>query len=302
MSLPHFPEFRKIEIGDRDQIQEILWNYRPEISELTFTNLFMWRKRYGFQYSILDKWLLLIAGTDEQNYAFEPVGPPRRDMVVIEIFKWLKAHGKSKLPQLCRVDNRLIDELPESKYFTVEPLRNHFDYVYVLKDMIDLSGRKYHAKRNHLHQFRNTFSFRYEPISLTNIAHCIEFSSRWCHSFHCSCDPGLCDEWVAIHEALHHFEKLHLSGAVLWINDRVEAFTFGELLNTTTTVIHIEKANPEIHGAYAAINQMFCRNQFPNIQYVNREQDLGDPGLRKAKESYHPVKLVEKFSIHGINE
>jgi hypothetical protein len=103
MSLPRFPKFRKIEIGDRDQIHEMLWDYQPEISELTFTNLFMWRKRYEFQCSILDKWLLLIAEDNNESFAFEPVGPPRREEVAVEILDWLNAHETSKIPQLLRV-------------------------------------------------------------------------------------------------------------------------------------------------------------------------------------------------------
>jgi hypothetical protein len=297
MNVPRFPEFKKIEIYDRDLFQEILWNYQPETSELTFTNLFMWRKRYRFRYSLFDQWLLLIAEADGHLYAFQPVGPPGRARVMIQVFEWLRTHRISYVPEICRVDRRSIDELGGIKDLSIEPLRNHFDYVYLSKDLVELAGRQYHPKRNHLNRFLNAFTFRYEPLTSSNIRHCIEFSSSWCRAFHCNDDLSLCAEWVAIHEALHHFEQLRLHGGVLWVGRRVEAFTFGELLNNTTAVIHIEKANPEINGIYAAINQMFCEHQFSGTLFVNREQDLGDQGLRKSKESYHPVRLVEKFRV-----
>lgn len=300
MNLSRFPEFREIEIGDRDQFQEILWNYQPETSELTFTNLFMWRKRYRFRCSLLDQWLLLVAESDDKMYAFEPVGPPGRDTVMFQAMKWLKTYRKSYMPQIYRGDRRFIDELGGIKDLLIEPVRNHFDYVYASKDLIQLAGRRYHRKQNHLNRFLNTFSFRYEPLASSNISHCLELSSRWCRKFRCDKELSLCAEWAAIHDALHHIEQLHFYGGVLWIGGRIEAFTFGELLNDTTAVIHIEKANPEIHGAYAAINQMFCEHQFPAIPFVNREQDLGDPGLRKSKESYHPVRLVEKFRVSFV--
>ena len=104
-------------------------------------------------------------------------------------------------------------------------------------------------------------------------------------------------EWAAINAALADFQALELQGGVILINDRVEAFTCGELLNAATAVIHLEKANPEVRGLYAVINQQFCQQAWAGVPFVNREQDLGEPGLRTAKMSYHPHHLVEKFRI-----
>ena len=104
-------------------------------------------------------------------------------------------------------------------------------------------------------------------------------------------------EWAAIGVALANFQALQLKGGVILINDRVEAFSCGELLNRQTAVIHLEKANPELRGLYAVINQQFCREAWAGVPFINREQDLGEPGLRTAKLSYHPHRLVEKYRI-----
>ena len=108
---------------------------------------------------------------------------------------------------------------------------------------------------------------------------------------------NLLDEWEAVREALNHFSALRLQGGVILMGSEVEAFALGELLNNETAVVHIEKANPEIPGLYAVINQQFCEKSWQDVPYVNREQDLGEPGLRKAKLSYYPEHLEEKFRI-----
>lgn len=104
-------------------------------------------------------------------------------------------------------------------------------------------------------------------------------------------------EWGAIEEALKNFIALEMQGGVILIEGEVEAFTLGELLNKDTAVVHIEKANPEIRGLYALINQQFCEQAWGKVPFINREQDLGEPGLRTAKLSYNPIRLVEKYRI-----
>lgn len=104
-------------------------------------------------------------------------------------------------------------------------------------------------------------------------------------------------EWEAIKKLLQHVERLQVQGGTILIDGKVEAFTIGERLNQTTAVVHIEKANPKIPGLYSVINQQFCEHAWKDIPYINREQDLGDEGLRRAKLSYHPDRLIEKYRI-----
>jgi hypothetical protein len=109
--------------------------------------------------------------------------------------------------------------------------------------------------------------------------------------------PDLLAEDFAVHEALTFFEELGFKGGAILINSVVEAFSLGEPLNEDMAVIHIEKANPEIPGLYAAINQLFCLNAWSEVTYINREQDMGSEGLRKAKESYYPHHMVNKYIV-----
>lgn len=295
--LPLFPHFKPLEISDRETVHAVLWKYQPETSELTFSNLYIWRKKYHYRWAIFENWLLLIA-TDEKGkiYALEPIGPPSRNKAAQQLLNWLSRQSSGK-PEIDRADRRIVNELQSVDNFLTEPIREHFDYLYYTTNLVNLSGRKFHSKRNHLNRFLRNYRFDYQPLTDSHIPQCMEYSTRWCRIYHCKENPSLCEEFVAINEALAQFNKLHLSGAAIYIDGSMEAFTLGELLNNNTAVIHVEKASAEYHGIYAAINQMFSAGSFKNTTFINREQDLGNEGLRKAKLSYHPVRFVEKFRI-----
>ena len=293
-----FPEFKELELKDRDIIHNILWRYQPEISELTFTNMFVWRNLYKFMWGIYDDQYLMIIAKDLRGYyGFEPIGPGNRTDAVSELLKWLNRLSKNSEPRLERIDSRLAGEIENDTRFKVEKIRDHFDYLYSTRNLIDLAGRRYHSKRNHLSGFLKSYSFSYEPFTSSIAPECLNFSDRWCQSHNCRENHSLCEEWKSIKELLNNYVQLELKGAVIRINGQIEAFTFGELLNNYTAVVHYEKANAEYRGLYTAINQMFCEHELADTEFINREQDLGDPGLRKAKESYYPSRLVEKFRI-----
>lgn len=295
--IPRFPGFKPVEIKDREIIREILWSSRPEISELTFTNLFIWRKHYRFRWSLFKNTLVILAGSGESPFAMQPAGPQSKEAAFL-ILDYLRSEWKEPAPFLDRTGIETASLFIGNSSYKVDTLRDHFDYVYNTQDLIELPGRKYHSKRNHLTHFtkENPF-FTYTPLTETNIAGCLVLSDRWCLTHHCRASLDLCDEWSASREALVNFEKLGLKGGCIIIGDKVEAFSFGEYLNKDTAVIHMEKASTEFPGLYSVINQKFCSEVWNDTLYVNREQDLGDAGLRQAKESYYPEKFVEKFRI-----
>ena len=295
---PFFPKFGPIELSDRAVIAEFLARYRPQTSELTFTNLFIWRAYYGWEWSILDDRLIFIAAREkERQFALMPVGAPPRAVTVRVLLSHLRDERGVKDPTIERADDRLARELSENPDFVIEAAREHFDYVYRTADLIELAGRKYHSKRNFLNRFSLDYSFAYEPIEERHIAPCVELADRWCKIRRCQDDMGLLSEHDAVVEALTHFFDLSLSGGAIVIDGRVEAFALGEALNPETAVIHVEKADPEIRGLYAVINHEFVKGSPSGFAYVNREQDLGDEGLRKAKESYFPERLEKKYRI-----
>ena len=294
----HFPDFKRFELDDREFIQGILNDYQPEISEMTFTNLFMWRHHHGTEWCMYKDWLLVLGVSDNYEcYAFPPIGPGDRKEVAVMLLEWLDEMKQRGIPTIERADARLVAELDGEGKMVAEESRDHFDYVYGREDLAALSGRKYHSKRNFVNTFLRSYSFSYETLTEEHVPECLELAGKWCKMRACEEDMNLMGEWRAIHEALPHFRTLGLRGGVVRVGKTVEAFTLGEFLNKETAVVHIEKANPELRGLYALINQQFCENEWADATYINREQDLGEPGLRKAKLSYHPVRLVEKYRI-----
>jgi hypothetical protein len=295
-----FPDFRPLELEDRELIREFLWLYQPDTSELTFTNLFLWRSLYHWRWSTAGEWLLLLQEKEGQEPSLlPPVGRSPRLEVTRMALGFLRKERGVLRPRIERADARFVSEVSAAPELKVIPEREHFDYVYQTSDLIALKGGKYHAKRNHISRFlqENGSGFRSVTIGPQNLGLCAEFQDRWCEWRRCDEDMNLRDEWTAIRQALAEYQALQVQGAAILIGEKVEAFTFGELLNAQTAVVHIEKANPEIPGLYAMINQQFCQKYWSGVPFINREQDLGEEGLRKAKLSYHPVRLVEKYRV-----
>lgn len=230
-------------------------------------------------------------------YAFEPIGPPLRKEAAISLLEWLRNENKIEDPHIERADERLLSELGDMQNLDIEPLRDQFDYVYRREDLVRLVGSKYRSKRNHINQFLRFYTYVYEPLEDRHVNDCLVLQEKWCKMNRCKEDLDLFGEHEAIREVLTHHNTLQVCGAVILIEGRVGAFTLGEKLNDNTAVIHIEKADPEIPGLYPLINQQFCENSWQDVTYINREQDLGLPGLHKAKLSYYPDRFVEKFRI-----
>lgn len=297
MSIPIFPCLKSITIDDQAFIHDALWKFQPVISELTFTNLFMWRNLYHFKWTVLDDIILLFANNNSDFFAMQPVGPRPFKNIILTILHWLHDEHKQINPHFDRVDKETAEEFSDFSSIESEPLISHFDYIYNTDSLITLAGRHLHSKRNHLTRFTKEYRYAYQELTPDLIHQCLRLANHWCELYHCRDNPGLCAEWIAIREVLTNFDTLKCKGGVITINNVVEAFTLGELLNKSTTVIHIEKANMDIHGIYTAINQLFCKNAWSEYKFVNREQDLGDTGLRMAKLSYHPQTMVEKFRI-----
>lgn len=292
-----YPDFKPIEIDDRGLINGILRSYAPSASEYTFTNLFIWREFYKFQWSMYKDWLLIISGLEGSEFALQPVGPPSRREAACTLLEWLKKEKKTAAPVIKRADSMFIREIENSPEILFEPNRDDFDYVYNIPDLINLSGKGYHGKRNHINKFLRTNTFTYASMTEEHLDECGSLAKEWCLSRRCDEDMTLMGEWSAIKEALANFRILELTGGVVFVDGRIRAFALGELLNKETAVVHIEKAGPESPALFTLINQQFCEQAWSKVPFINREQDLGIPGLRKAKLSYRPCCYVEKYNV-----
>jgi len=294
--VPEFPQLKDLTLKDKPLCDQLFTQFPPQISEFTFTNLFIWRHAYQIKISRLQNFLCLLSEQGESSFFFPPIG----EGDVIECYQSLLQYlgRKVTLPKIVRVPEAGVAQIDwKTSGMKAELDRNQCDYVYLTQDLIELKGRKYHRKRNHIKQFQEKYSYQYIPLTPEWISQCLQLEAEWCDLRHCEASPGLLNESFAIKEAFTHFGELGVKGGAILINGKVEAFTMGDPLNPETVVIHIEKANPAYEGLYPTINQAFLEHQWSGYTYVNREQDLGEEGLRKAKESYFPHHLVNKYTI-----
>jgi len=295
---PVFPEFKKLTLEDREKVHPILSAYNPQTSELTFVNLYIWRRYYQFSWTFYRDWLFISAQRDENQFVFAPIGPEPRSEVTHTLLEWMRDEKGVNNPYIARADERLAVELEGNPNFIITPTPDHFDYVYLSENLGTLAGRKYSKKRNHINQFLKNYEYSYSALSEELVPGCLALAEVWCEQRLCEEDISLTHEFCGIRDALDNFKTLEIEGGAILIDDKIQAFALGEVLNDDTAVVHIEKANPEFHGIYPMMTREFSANRWLNsVKYINREQDVGEPGLRRAKKSYYPDHMVEKSEI-----
>jgi len=293
-----FPDFKQLELSDRDVLHPRIWAFQPQTSELTFGNLYIWRSYYNFEWSVLDGCLVFLGqGREGGTFLLPPIGPGNRADTTYRLLAWLRDERGVDVPKISRASRRLVDDIGDDVRFAITDTRDHFDYVYLTKDLSRLAGRKYSSKRNHINQFKRYYDFEYLPITPALVDDCLALAEIWCEQRLCEEDLSLQHELCGIQDMLGNFETLEVDGGAILVQGKVQAFALGELLNESTVVIHIEKANPEFKGIYTKMTQAYTEHWEDATTYANLEQDLGEPGLRRAKKSYYPDHLSEKFEI-----
>lgn len=290
--IPDFPKKRALCFQDKPLLDDLFRKNPPSASEYTFTNLFAWQEAYSFSLSRLHGCILIISRTKAGNISiFDPLCSNEKKLKLMTG----AAQIAGEKVQFVRLPYETAQLLKASKAFNVKEDRDQFDYVYRSKDLILLQGTAYDGKRNFVRRFKENNEFEFRELSESDIEDCLYFEEEWCRAR--DCREGLARERQAIRRMLENFKKLgSLKGAMIRIKGKIEAVTLGEELNPDTLVVHIEKANGAFTGIYQAINQMFCEHAARDYEFVNREQDLGVPGLRQAKTSYHPCFMVKKYT------
>ena len=303
-------EFREIALQDKDWMRQLLGYSDNRATEFNFTVLYIWRDIMRSRVCRVDDLFVV---------KFHPKGEPA-PMYFFPAGRGLQVQLKQLLEQ-CMADAQengfpfqMVSVQPEQKEvlenlfpdkFLFEPYRNSFDYIYSAEDLVFLRGKKFQSKRNFISRFKKQEGWSYEPISKANLKECAAMSISWCAKYGCGKDPSMASESCSVKNALKDFEELGLMGGLLRLNGRVIAFTIAEITSSDTLLVHIEKAYGDIVGAYPAIANEFLRNSIVvdgqtgelSVKYINREDDAGDLGLREAKMQYHPLFLLEKYSV-----
>lgn len=288
-------KFRRPALEDRDLIDTYFRTYPSRSCDRTFANVLLWAKHYNVGFCFTGKVILFKDNSDGYGFAW-PVGKDEDVKEIIpEIEKYCESIGKQfKLYGITEEKFALLDSWYPGRYQIVYD-RDSADYVYESEKLCTLAGKKLHGKRNHINKFKATFeNWSYEPVNEENLEECFQMALKWRNQNGCAEDEEKNSEICVTLNALRLFRELHLTGGILRVNGEIVAFTLGEPVNEDTFVVHIEKAFSDVPGAYTMINQQFVEHECMGYRYVNREDDVGQEGLRKAKLSYKPAFLLEK--------
>ncbi|MEE1315430.1 MAG: phosphatidylglycerol lysyltransferase domain-containing protein [Faecalimonas sp.] len=286
--------FQRPQLEHRELIESYFKKYPSRICERTFVNEYLWCRFYQVTFAIVNDTLVFRSG-EAGSFSF-PAGEAQkvRETIVL-LQEYAEERGFPFL--LYNVTTEFFEQLEAwfPNRFEIFYERDYADYVYETEKLASLSGKKLHAKRNHINKFKATYpNWTYEAMSAENVEECFQMALKWRKENGCEDDEEKNAEMCVTLNSLRLFEELDLKGGILRIDGDIVAFTIGEEVSPDTFVVHIEKAFGDIQGAYPMINQQFVQHACIDYQYVNREDDTGAEGLRKAKLSYYPAFLVEK--------
>jgi len=291
MEIPIYPARRPLELSDRLPLQKIFTELQPEVSELVFANLYLFRKAHDYTLSRAGKSLLVFGrGYGGEPYFLPPLGGERG-----ETARLLLAAGNS----LYGADERFVADHLTPAGIAASEDRNSFDYLYLREELATLPGNRFHKKKNRINYFMARHRFSVEPFTPRHLSGALLLLRKWRRVREVATGSPLDLETGATGEALMMAGELGLEGVVVLLEGKVAAFALGERLNRETAVCHFEKADPFTEGLAQLVNREFSRLLFTDCTFINREQDLGESGLRKAKLSYHPLRLVKKYRVAG---
>lgn len=295
-------QFKEISIEDGKRYENLLKNSGYLSCEYSFATAYMWCRAYDMLICDRDDVFMIMSRHEGSRSYLFPCGPEHAVKSVVD--ELISLHKSIEVPLLFygvepKAKEFLNQNYPEQ--FIYHEMRDNYDYIYNSTDLQTLAGKKYHQKRNHLKKFEQLDNWSFEEITEDNIPECLAMDEKWVQEKpEVDTTHETAGDREPIQRAFRHFEQLSLKGGLLRLNGEVVAFSFGEKMNDKVFVTHIEKAFSEIPGAYPMINREMAQRFATDVPYINREDDVGVEGLRKAKLSYHPAILLEKDTAEYI--
>lgn len=291
-------DFEPVDISHRERAQKYLCCKNAIHAEGSFNALYAWAKVFNTQLCFYDGFLFIRSGKDGK-YFYQI---PRGEGDIERAFEIVRgdATARGVEPVMISVTECMREQLEKQMpdIFEFHEDRDSFDYIYNAKDLIELAGRTFHQKRNNVNKFKKLFDGRYEYHNFTSkdLPEVYEFQKLWLEkNINEEKRESLEGEMTAIDRMFKHFDELGYVGGLIRVDGKIAAYSVGSRLCSDAFLISIEKADIEYPGIYQAINQFFAAQNCTQVRYINREDDAGSEGLRKAKLSYHPEILLTKY-------
>lgn len=288
--------YKEIEISDFNEIDEILKKYNIEDCDHCFSAIYIWSFRHRVEFSIYEGTLFLRMKDEDTYWYLSPVGEmPFEDAVKI-IFEQGKNDNVNVT--IFAIDKAQKNAVKKSFGETINIVddRDGADYIYKTEDLSFLQGKNYQKKRNHCSRFeRENPDYTFNLITKENVERIKQFEIDWCNKNNSDRMDDLISEQKGILSLLDNMDKIDVFGAFIENKNGIVAFTLACPINDRMVDIIVEKAYHDVNGAYAIINRDFAKNCLQNYEFINREDDLGYENLRKAKMSYYPYEIKEKY-------
>lgn len=294
--------FKPIELADKPVIEAFTLRSESRNCDMSFGNIFCWREHYRSAWAVVEGFLVIrfrIDGGRKLVY-MQPLGEGDFTPILPALAE--DAHRNGQRLRLIGLSDAGCETMRggDCTEFAFDADRSLADYIYLAEELRTLPGRRFQSKRNHINRFTAEYDYRYEPLTRDRFAECMRLEADWRQARagqgH-TAEMGA--EQRAMQQAFDHFEELEMSGGCLYADNRLVAFTYGSPINGDTFDCHVEKADTAYDGAFTMINRLFAEQLPERFRYINREEDMGLEGLRRAKLSYHPVQLWNKCTaIH----
>ena len=287
-------KFRNIEIEDYEKVSPLLKNSGIENCEHCFATMLVWSMRHDIQIAVEENTVFMRSFGREHVWYLYPRGHMDKKQAIEKIIR--DADGKKI--SINGIDENSAEFLKEnfSEIFDIKEDRNGADYLYRTTDLANLPGKNYQKKRNHISRFiRENPDYRFVPLSTDNKEIAKQFVNDWCNTYNTDNSWDLVSEQKGIHLLIDNFDKLDIMGAMIETQGKTVALSLAAPINERMVDVMVEKAYHEINGAYAIINRDFALNCFTQFELINREDDMGIENLRKAKMSYFPTEIRNKY-------
>ncbi len=289
MKIPQYPASRPLELIDKPLLDRLCTDIQPRVSELSFAGLYLFRNAHEYRVTTTEGSIIILGkGYDGSGYFLPPLGGD-----VLEALNIMFADGQT----LYGADDSYVERYLVNSHLHITFSRDSCDYLYLRDELATLPGSRFHKKKNRISYFTARHDYTVSHFSREHLKGCLNVLDRWLKSSRNEAGRSVLLEVDAASDALNFADELELAGIVVIVNDNVAAFALGERLNRDTVVCHFEKADPFTEGLNQLVNREFARLLYQDCKYLNREQDLGDAGLRSAKLSYHPVDMVKKYFV-----
>ena len=287
-------DFKELQLDD----MKLYYSYTKGCinSESSFANMYIWKHVTNAHIAVVSDMLVVRLGDGAKGYKYlMPFGKKENICSTVnELYLYEKSCGN----KLCIIgaNKSFVNTISDCSFdFSYHEMRNQQDYIYSINSLASLSGKKLHGKKNHVNKFKSMYSYRFEPLSQNDLELCKQMAQKWLDEKYDGEYVKYKDELNSLIIALDNYKLFNLFGGCIFVDNELIAFTVAEKLTEDTVLVHIEKASADFLGAYNIINYEFATYLKDKFQYVNREEDMGIEGLRKAKMSYRPEFLTDKF-------